>query len=57
MLDDKAVVPSGLRHESFVLTPLTTETAALDYASYMASPNRHPSAQRWPMACTRDHLL
>jgi RimJ/RimL family protein N-acetyltransferase len=51
MLDDKAVVPSGLRHERFVLTPLTTETAALDYASYMASPDviRAHSDGRWPV--------
>ncbi|MGZ5374800.1 MAG: hypothetical protein ACXWDK_11090 [Aeromicrobium sp.] len=51
MLDDKAVVPTGLRHERFVMTPLTTDTAALDYASYMASPDviRAHSDGRWPV--------
>ncbi|WP_122816613.1 hypothetical protein [Nocardioides pantholopis] len=51
MLDDDAVVPSGLRHERFVLTPLTMDTAALDYASYMASPDviRVHSDGRWPV--------
>jgi RimJ/RimL family protein N-acetyltransferase len=50
MLDDEAVVPTGLLHERFVATPLTTTTAALDYASYMASPDviwAH-SDGRWP---------
>lgn len=51
MLDETAPVPSGLRHEQFVATPLTTETAALDYASYMASPDviRVHSDGRWPV--------
>ena len=51
MLDDQAVVPTELRHERFVLTPLTTDTAALDYASYMASPDviRAHSDDRWPV--------
>lgn len=50
MLDDTAVVPTGLWHERFVMTPLTTDTAALDYASYMASPDviRAHSDGRWP---------
>ena len=51
MLDDKAVVPMGMRHERFVVTPLTTETAALDYACYMASPDviEVHSDGRWPV--------
>ena len=51
MLDDKAMVPTGLRHERFVAVPLTTTTAALDYASYMASPEviRAHSDGRWPV--------
>lgn len=51
MLDDQAVVPTELRHERFVLTPLTSDTAALDYASYMASPDviRAHSDGRWPV--------
>jgi RimJ/RimL family protein N-acetyltransferase len=50
MLDSRAVVPTGLRHERFVMTPLTTDTAALDYACYMASPDviREHSDGRWP---------
>ena len=51
MLDDQAVPPGGLRHERFVAVPLTTATAALDYASYMASPDviRVHSDGRWPV--------
>lgn len=51
MLDAEAVVPTGLRHERFVMTPLTTDTAALDYACYMASPDviRTHSDGRWPL--------
>jgi hypothetical protein len=51
VLDDKAVSPEGLRHERFVAVPLTTATAALDYASYMASPDviRVHSDGRWPV--------
>lgn len=51
MLDDKALAPTGLRHERFVAVPLTTTTAALDYASYMASPDviRAHSDGRWPV--------
>ncbi len=49
MIDDKAMIPTGLRHERFVAVPLTTTTAALDYASYMASPDviRAHSDGRW----------
>lgn len=49
MLDENALIPAGLRHERFVATPLTTDTAALDYASYMASPDviRVHSDGRW----------
>lgn len=51
MLDEIAAIPSVLRHERFVATPLTTDTAALDYASYMASPDviRVHSDGRWPV--------
>ncbi|HEX6516743.1 MAG TPA: GNAT family N-acetyltransferase [Nocardioidaceae bacterium] len=51
MFDETAAVPSGLHHERFVATPLTADTAALDYASYMASPDviRVHSAGRWPV--------
>lgn len=51
MLDDKASVPTGLQHERFIATPLTAATAALDYASYMASPEviRVHSDGRWPV--------
>ncbi|MCD4527233.1 GNAT family N-acetyltransferase [Nocardioides sp. cx-173] len=50
MLDDAAVIPTGLRHERFVMTPLTADTAAVDYACYMASPDviRTHSDGRWP---------
>lgn len=51
MLYDNASVPTGLQHERFVATPLTAATAALDYASYMASPDviRVHSDGRWPV--------
>lgn len=51
MLDDEAMVPTGLLHERFVAAPLTTTTAALDYASYVASPDviRVHSDGRWPI--------
>lgn len=51
MLDPMAPVPLGLRHERFVAAPLTAATAALDYASYMASPDviRVHSDGRWPV--------
>jgi RimJ/RimL family protein N-acetyltransferase len=51
MLRNDAVVPTGLRHERFVMTPLTSGIAALDYASYMASPDviRVHSDGRWPV--------
>lgn len=51
MLDNKAVVPTRLRHERFVLAPLTRENAALDYACYLASPDviRAHSDGRWPV--------
>lgn len=51
MLDETESIPSGLRHERFVATPLTTVTAALDYASYTASPDviRIHSDGRWPV--------
>jgi RimJ/RimL family protein N-acetyltransferase len=51
MLDETAPIPSGLQHERFVATPLTTVSAALDYASYTASPDviRIHSDGRWPI--------
>lgn len=51
MLDANTPVPSTLPHSLFVATPLTTEVAALDYASYMASPEviRVHSDGRWPV--------
>lgn len=51
MLDGEAVVPAALRHGGFVAVPLTTATAALDYACYMASPDviRIHSDGRWPV--------
>ncbi len=51
MFDDAAAIPAGLRHERFVATPLTTDVAALDHASYLASPDviRVHSDGRWPM--------
>lgn len=51
MFDETAVLPAGLHHERFVATPLTAATAALDYASYMASPDviRVHSDGRWPV--------
>lgn len=51
MLDPNVPVPSELRHEQFVATPLTTATAELDYAAYMASPDiiRVHSDGRWPL--------
>ena len=56
MFDRSAAIPSGLRHERFVATPLTTDNAALDYASYVASPDviRVHSDGRWP---TEDFTL
>lgn len=39
MLDQTVPIPTGLHHQRFVATPLTVETAALDYAAYMASPD------------------
>ncbi|MGA8846175.1 MAG: hypothetical protein WB471_06130 [Nocardioides sp.] len=51
MLDEALSIPDGLEHERFVATPLTIRTAALDYASYMASPDviRVHSDGRWPV--------
>lgn len=51
MLDEAASIPAGLHHERFVATPLTTDTATMDYASYMASPDviRVHSDGRWPV--------
>lgn len=51
MVDETVSIPAGLQHERFVATPLTTDTAALDYASYMASPDviRVHSDGRWPV--------
>ncbi len=51
MFDDTVAIPSGLHHDRFVATPLTTETAALDHASYLASPDviRAHSDGRWPV--------
>lgn len=47
---DKSVIPSGLRHSRFVLSPLTAHNAALDHACYLASPDviRIHSDGRWP---------
>lgn len=52
MIDAEAQVPDELKHERFVATPLTTDVAALDYASYMASPDviTVHSDGRWPVA-------
>jgi RimJ/RimL family protein N-acetyltransferase len=49
MLGETVSIPAALHHERFVATPLTTDTAALDYASYMASPDviRSHSDGRW----------
>jgi hypothetical protein len=51
MFDDAPAIPAGLHHERFVATPLTTDVAALDYESYMASPDviRVHSDGRWPV--------
>lgn len=51
MLDADAQWPSRLEHPRFVATPLTVGVAALDYASYMASPDviREHSDGRWPV--------
>lgn len=51
VLDETASVPTQLRHERFVATPLTAGTAALDHESYMASPDviRVHSDGRWPI--------
>ncbi len=50
MFDPTATVPTMLAHDRFVAVPLTSATAALDYASYMASPDviRVHSDGRWP---------
>lgn len=51
MIDADVPVPDELMHERFVATPLTTDVAALDYASYMASPEviTLHSDGRWPV--------
>lgn len=51
MLIKNAAVPTALRHEAFVATPLTTDLAGLDCAAYMASPDviRVHSDGRWPV--------
>ncbi|HET6626787.1 MAG TPA: GNAT family N-acetyltransferase [Nocardioidaceae bacterium] len=51
MFDADVPIPEELVHERFVATPLTTDVAALDYASYMASPEviRVHSDGRWPV--------
>ncbi len=51
LLDSRASVPAGLQHPSFLLTPLMTANAELDYAAYMASPEviRVHSDGRWPV--------
>lgn len=51
MLDPDVAVPSELRHQRFIATPLTTAVAVLDYESYMASPEviRIHSDGRWPV--------
>ncbi|MBL7252779.1 hypothetical protein [Paractinoplanes lichenicola] len=51
MFDADATIPAELIHEAFVATPLTAETAELDYAAYMASPDviRVHSNGRWPV--------
>jgi RimJ/RimL family protein N-acetyltransferase len=50
VLEAGAAVPTELEHDRFVATPLTAATAALDYASYMSSPEviRVHSDGRWP---------
>ncbi|WP_249999132.1 GNAT family N-acetyltransferase [Actinoplanes sp. M2I2] len=52
MLDPNATIPAELLDETFVATPLTVDTAPLDYAAYMASPDviRVHSDGRWPVA-------
>jgi RimJ/RimL family protein N-acetyltransferase len=47
-----AAIPSGLTHQRFVATPLTTDLMELDYAAYMDSPDviREHSDGRWPVA-------
>lgn len=51
MLDESASLPAGLQHQRFVATPLTRAWAALDFASYTASPDviRVHSDGRWPV--------
>ena len=51
MIDQRAPLPTGLRHERFVAVPLTSATAALDYSAYVASPDviRTHSDGRWPV--------
>lgn len=50
LLDETAAVPTVLEHERFAAVPLTSATAALDHASYVASPDviRMHSDGRWP---------
>jgi hypothetical protein len=49
VFDPAVSVPSDLRHQEFVATPLTTALVDLDYAAYMASPDviREHSDARW----------
>ena len=49
MFDARAPVPCRLEHPRFAALPLTRDTAALDYAAYMASPEviRLHSDGRW----------
>jgi RimJ/RimL family protein N-acetyltransferase len=51
VLAEPASIPGELRHPRFIATPLTETTAALDYASYRASPDviRVHSDGRWPV--------
>lgn len=51
MFSEGTAVPTELRHEAFVATPLTRDLAALDYTAYMASPDviRVHSGGRWPV--------
>lgn len=51
MINAEAAVPDELHAATFVATPLTTENAALDDDSYMASLDvvRAHSDGRWPM--------
>lgn len=48
----KVVAPTDCRSETFIVEPLTTANAELDYECYMASPDviRTHSDGRWPVS-------